>query len=200
MVPLSNEQRATVEANMRLVGKFVSQKYRHDWRHDDLVSAGYLGLIHAVQKYDGSMGVFSSYAYNWIFAYVQQEKRRLMFYRVPSNHYTSPRSTAIEEDIREAGQLAIQAQQVTWGDADVTAVLAVEHDRPIADYEPLYREVDALPSKHQAVILACAQNGCTERAVAGKLGISQARVRQIKDSALSTLRRRLSRLERLGAI
>lgn len=198
--PLTNEERSTVEANMGLVGKLVRQRYHNDSRQDDLVSAGYLGLIHAVKKYDASHGIFSSYAVRWILSYVQTEKRRLMFFRVASGHYTEKKSQLLSDEVREAGQWAIKARKVSWEDADAAAVLAVESGQVVTDYEALYEQVDALLPNHQAVILSCVQGQYSDADVARKLGVSKTRVRQIREASLATLRRRLLKLERLGAL
>ena len=46
--------------------KYISKKfYKID--KDDLYQAGYLGLIKAYKNYNGEIGNFSSYAYNYIF-------------------------------------------------------------------------------------------------------------------------------------
>ena len=58
-----------IKSNLRMVIN-IAKKYNHKTTHlelSDLISEGVIGLIRAVEKYDGSRGYrFSTYAYWWI--------------------------------------------------------------------------------------------------------------------------------------
>lgn len=44
---------------------------------DDLVQTGYIGLLKAFEKYDPSLGMaFSSYAYSWVSALMNDDRRK----------------------------------------------------------------------------------------------------------------------------
>jgi RNA polymerase primary sigma factor len=78
--PYSKEQKKIIKIGQRAKNKFITsnlrmviniaKKYNHKTTHlelSDLISEGILGLIRAVEKYDGSRGYrFSTYAYWWI--------------------------------------------------------------------------------------------------------------------------------------
>jgi RNA polymerase primary sigma factor len=91
-----------VRANLRLVLSF-SERYRSvpSQYHDDLIQAGNLGLMRAVEKFDPARGYkFSTYAYWWIRqginSFLEQHGRCI---RLPTTHsaqYTKV-STAILE-------------------------------------------------------------------------------------------------------
>jgi RNA polymerase primary sigma factor len=78
--PYTKEQQKTIKIGQRAKNKFITsnlrmviniaKKYNHKTNHlelSDLIGEGIVGLIRAVEKYDGSRGYrFSTYAYWWI--------------------------------------------------------------------------------------------------------------------------------------
>ena len=62
--------------------KFARNHKSNDF--DDIVQLGFEGLIQAYNRYDGSKGcAFSSYAYQWIFAWINDDRRKT--YKVYNN-------------------------------------------------------------------------------------------------------------------
>lgn len=62
-----------IQGNLRLVIRTARQYQRSDMAMDDLVEEGNLGLMHAIEKYDPSLGYrFSTYAVWWIRQYIER--------------------------------------------------------------------------------------------------------------------------------
>jgi RNA polymerase sigma factor (sigma-70 family) len=79
MEPLTNEQKELAEKYIGFVYKFVSTMFKgggkiDPQRFDDIVQAGFFGLMRATQKFDAEKGfTFSTYAANWIKSYAMIE-------------------------------------------------------------------------------------------------------------------------------
>jgi len=70
---MTPQQEALVVNNLRLVPYFLGKRNAARSDFDDLVAAGYLGLIAAAKRFDPSRGYrFSTYAQSWILHYAQQ--------------------------------------------------------------------------------------------------------------------------------
>lgn len=63
-----------VKANLGLV-HYVANKFRYNGRveYADLVQAGCMGLLRAIDKFDPTKACFSTYAHMWIRSYVMRE-------------------------------------------------------------------------------------------------------------------------------
>jgi RNA polymerase sigma factor (sigma-70 family) len=61
-----------VEHSMGLVFRLANMYVRRtlSLEVDDLAAEGALGILHAIKKFDPSLGKFSTYAYSWIRAYI----------------------------------------------------------------------------------------------------------------------------------
>lgn len=76
--PLTDDERATVEANLGLVWRIVTLTRIPDLEADDAFQDGVLGLMRAAQLFDPSKGfAFSTYADAWIRQTVTRGRRRL---------------------------------------------------------------------------------------------------------------------------
>jgi RNA polymerase sigma factor (sigma-70 family) len=226
-------RRRLIESNLRLVIKLIG-KYAHcGLPYGDLVQEGNIGLINAVERFDGQRGVrFATYAGWWI-------KQSVL--RAAANHGRTIRRPPWL--IQEIGQMrrkraALEAsQQRPPTDAELARVLGwTEHRvREIAGYDlpelslemtvsqeedcqllDLLADEDApapveevlrrqacerlraamrahLRPREQTVLrLRYGLDGGTHRTlsqVAGKLGITSERVRQIEKSAMRRLRK-----------
>lgn len=77
--PLTDHERATVEANTGLVSVVLRRRHTPNSEWDDSYQDGLLGLMRAAQLYDPTRGIrFSTYAYNWISDAVARGRRRLL--------------------------------------------------------------------------------------------------------------------------
>lgn len=201
---------ALVEANLRLV-VYLARRYRHatDLGVLDLVQEGNLGLMRAVERFDPDRGyAFSTYAVWWaragMAAAVAKSSGRVR--RRPGGHADVSRSGGrvrlvslssvdgrsgrhLDEVLEDSGSPS-PADQVAAGSlrAAVASLLRVLDDR-----ERLVLSLHFGLDGHRARPL---------REIAGTLGVSEERVRQIEVAALEKLRRpgrrRESALELLG--
>jgi RNA polymerase sigma factor (sigma-70 family) len=104
---------------------------------EDLVSAGYLGLIKAGEKFDETKGTkFSTYAVYWIENYIRREiQDQCRTVRVPRQTAVKAWKTGKPYPINNA-QLPSDSNQGVcdeWSDAERGAILSEEHT---FGYEP----------------------------------------------------------------
>jgi len=80
-----------IEENMGLVYGPLFNRFRYmlnQREEDDLVQAGMLGLIRAVDGWDPALGMLSTYAYRWILQSFQREKNHKQGAKMPAHVQT----------------------------------------------------------------------------------------------------------------
>ena len=182
-----------ISHNLRLVAHVAKKYYPGAADTDDLISIGTIGLIKAVESFDGDKKTrFSTYAARCI------ENEILMFFR-------SGRRTANTISLNEP----IDSDH---GDSDLT-VGDVLHDEMQLE-ELCERKADAAqlaqlvncelePRERQVIRLRYGLGGqqpLTQQQVAVMLGISRSYVSRIEKKAVSWLRRQMEQNEKAGGM
>lgn len=147
----------------------------------DLIGAGTLGLIHALEHYEASRGVsFASYATPRIRGAMLDELRRLD--RVP-------RSVRERMHPAPASANAEPASDAVDPGEDVETALVREED-----VAALAQAIAALDARQRAVLTLYYHEELRQHQIAAVLGVTESRVSQIRSQALATLRERLAHL------
>lgn len=156
-----------IKDNMGFVIATAKQYVNRGLPLDDLVSEGYIGLIKAAEKYDGSKGAkFTSYAANYV-------RRSILDALEGDRRYDDNASTRIEGMASDAAPVDERVEQSTMTDG----IMATLH---------------CLNERERAVIMHCFGIGgqqMTFAEIGAQLGITRERVRQIRKKALRHLRR-----------
>ena len=203
--------------NLRLVASIAG---RFAWSTgqdpDDLFGAGTLGLMRAATKFEPQRGYrFTTYATWWIRQAIQREianTRHVV--RVPANLQDRLRRRLRADDLDDltahesAALLVMRAQPVSiipGYDEDHSAPDISDDDslgpvdgaRVAELQENVRRVIDDVLDEREAMVLKARMAGETFREIAGKLGVSRERARQIEAKALDTLREFAPELEGL---
>jgi RNA polymerase sigma factor (sigma-70 family) len=211
-------RRMLIEANLRLVAAVAAQYRGHGVPYADLVQEGSIGLIRAAERFDHRRRLrFSTYATWWIRhavvgaigdaqairlpASAQRRLRALRRARAELAAATG-REPTLEEAASAAGLApadAARLEQVTHirpldertGALPATSPSEDEADDPV-DHPRLRRAVAALPEPQRVAIersfgLDGAPPERLDR-IAGRLGLSTERARQVRAGALLRLR------------
>ncbi len=174
-----------IQHNLRLVAHIV-KKYNGTEEADDLISAGSLGLIKAINTYQyGHNTQFSTYAAKCI------ENEILMLLRVNKKHKTN---ISIEEALcgEEDNELSLMDLSVA-PDNDVSE----EVDKMMLS-ESLNNLLMSHLTKREYQIVSMRYGlkdtpALTQREVAVKLGISRSYISRIEKKALETLQKRINK-------
>jgi RNA polymerase sigma-B factor len=164
------ERRARIEAYLPLVRALALRFARRGEPLDDLVQAGCIGLIHAVDRHDPARGAFEAYAVPTITGEIQRHLRdRGSVLRVP------PRVLA------EAGRPHLEPYD--------------EDDAPPADPIPavdarltLAAALRRLPLHERRVVALWLFGERSQRSIATDVGLSQIHVSRLLRSGLERLR------------
>jgi len=205
-------RRLLVESCLKLVFS-LARKYWLDRDPESLqalISAGNVGLMEAVDKFDPDRGArFASYASFWILMHVRTELTTLHDVVIPSSKARKLRmrasSTRKEMGIEESPSPSSMYSKLedvpealsrsTCSDQTTTSSYVPGHSIPGADVTKLFsRWFRFLTVREQFVLRAYygllgEGEGLKLRQISSHLGLSSERVRQIKASALTKLRR-----------
>jgi RNA polymerase sigma-B factor len=195
----------------RLVHYFVHQyAFGHDC--DDLIQAGYEGLLKALERFDPNRGVlFSTYAAHCILGGIRHEIRKeKVFYRPPWMIDLQHRVLKITDDmIRKSGEaptlaevakaanikeeglaFVMQAGRIPLDNLDQALVRNqryVSFQLPIEDKITLHQAMARLNRLQQRVLYLIFYQDYTQQQVADDLGISQRQVSRVLGKSLRIL-------------
>ncbi|MEZ0291301.1 MAG: sigma-70 family RNA polymerase sigma factor [Solirubrobacteraceae bacterium] len=162
----TTDRRRRIEANLPLVRALALRFARRGGEPlDDLVQAGCIGLIHAVDRFDPGRGAFESFAVPTITGEIRNHLRdRGGIIRAPADR--SPQIAPIAED-----------------------------DAPLADPIPgaedriaVAAALRTLPLHERRVVVLWLYGGRSQRRIAAEVGLSQIHVSRLLRRALERLR------------
>jgi RNA polymerase sigma factor FliA len=150
----------------------------------DLIGAGTLGLIHALEQFDASRGVsFASFATPRIRGAMLDELRRLD--QVPRSVRQRLRGEPVMPVADPLSEIS--------DESDVETALGREED-----VAALARAIAALSPRERAVLTLSYHEELRLHQIAEVLGVTESRASQIRSQALATLRARLGHLRATG--
>jgi RNA polymerase sigma-B factor len=175
------DRRRRIEAHLPLVRALALRFARRGEPLDDLVQAGCIGLIHAVDRHDPALGTFEAYAVPTITGEIQRHLRdRGSVLRVPARVIADtgrPRLDPLGDD-----------------------------DGPPADPIPAVDErltlaaaLRTLPLHERRVLVLWLYGERTQRSIAAEVGLSQIHVSRLLRRALERLREDLDDGRRVAA-
>ena len=161
------ERDRLIETHLPLVRALAR---RFAWRGeplDDLIQAGAIGLIHAVDRYDPGRGVFEAYAVPTITGEIRRHLRdRGALVRVPDGAAIAVRIHPLEED-----------------DGPPVDPIA-----GVIDRVALATALRSLPLHERRIVLLSYYGERTQRRIADEVGISQIQVSRLVRRALERMR------------
>lgn len=171
-----DKQKLLIINNLRLV-IFIAKKFAND---EDLVSVGTIGLIKAANTFDADKGAkFSTYASSCI------TNEILMYLRKNKKHvYT----ISFEEVVAQTPD----GSTLTLNDVlfiDEVGYQRIEKEQEIANLKKLLGELPKRQKDILCMLFGIDYKKCTQKEVAGILGISQSYVSRIEKSALAKLKK-----------
>ena len=182
----NNAKLRLIEHNMRLVAHIV-KKYSSTAEADDLISAGSIGLIKAVNSFDADKNIkLATYASRCI------ENEILMFLRKTHNIKTE---VSIDEPLNtdwDGNELLLSDVLGTDSD-EISKDLEDEIDKKL-----LYEAIEKLSKREKQIIrLRFGLNSDTEKTqkeVADMLGISQSYISRLEKRIISRLKKEIAKL------
>lgn len=174
-----------IEHNLRLVAHIIKKHYANARDQEDLISIGTIGLIKAVDTFDGTKGPrLATYASRCI------ENEILM-------HFRGLKKTEKDVSLSEPIDTDSEGRPLTLMDVLAQEDTMLEDLDQRMNLQKLGRYIDTcLDPREQTVIrlrYGLAGEPLTQWQVAEKLGISRSYVSRLETRALDTLRRRYER-------
>lgn len=184
--------------------QFVMKKFfrihfnSNNKRHDDLIQAGQLGNLKAIDKFDSKLGVkLFSYAFGWVRAYMERE----LYIMTDKQRFGSPNGQHRPVDL--SLDQAITSDNATLhgslGDKNVCQEQIFDDIEEKSQTELLLRLMEKVLTKRETLILRRRYYNtykvATLTQVASENGVSRERIRQIEKKALIKLREALKKYE-----
>jgi RNA polymerase sigma-B factor len=197
-----------IEAHLPLVRALALRFARGGEPLDDLVQAGAVGLIRAVDRYDADRGPFEAYAVPSITGEIRRHLRdRCATVRIPRRAFEERariRRARLELEARtgRAATVAEIARVAGVAPADVVDALDLPRVEPLEEgdgtpADPIGELDDrlalaaafrSLPLRERRILLLAFYGERSQRHIAGDLGMSQIHVSRLLRSALDRLR------------
>jgi len=170
------ERARMVEENQGLVYRYA-HRYARPWIPlDDLASAGNIGLLTAIDKFNPELGnKFSTYAVPWIRQAVAREAKRL-----------APIASQASHEDRQDAMNVLDAQ------ADESAVDPLDGAIKGSQAQAALEALDSLKPRDRTIVVRLfgldGQRRDTILSLAAEYGVSKQRISQLKTAALDSLR------------
>ena len=204
-----------MESARGLIIHFV-RKYGLARFQEDLVQAGYEGLVKAIRDYDPQKGAaFVTYASHWIIGEIRHEIRRHRRYEFPgclvevqtkvgqavddyfkeNGKLPSTKTIAEKINIKEEGVLeALQGGLVSLDELDLSKIKSINRENfqlPIEDKLTLYRAIRKLSLLQRKVLYHLFFQNKTQEETAQLLNTNQRQVSRIKEEGLKNIKEKL---------
>lgn len=169
--------------------QYTNRNYGNDtrsWETDDLIQAGYLALVDAVEKYDpDSEAKFTTYLH----FHIRNHFARVLGIR-----------TEKQRKLREMEAGALRLDAPLKDDTDTTradlladpngdfAGMMIEQEALRCDITALMAEIDKLPDNERLALLLTEWKGHATKAAAAVMGLSQEEVHSEKKKAIRKVR------------
>lgn len=186
MSPLTVEQQGQVESHMRLVASIARELRPWRMHEDDVMQAGVMGLIRAIQGFDPAFGCeLSTIAYPHIKSAILRAEQRDVTIYVPlrDKRYASETYSARKLRARRTVSLSAFASDPT---------VAPAPSEPGVEPERVRDAMRFLPSREREIVEATVLRGELLKDAAARLGVTKQAVHAARTKALEKLRRSLS--------
>lgn len=182
---MSPEQIGMVEAHIELVHKIASTLLRGytDIERDDLISAGYVGLLEAATTFDPTRGAsFKTHAGNRIQGAMLDERRKQAHSRgfVRVHH---PEANAL----RWRRKIAFEPIPVDEDGVEIDIIAPPSASEEQVDRERVERLLSLPLDWRSRTILNCKIVGLNQKTIADRLNVSEGRISQLWDRLESRL-------------
>lgn len=186
---------------------------------EDLIQAGYEGLLKAINGYDPSKGVrFTTYASHWIIGEIRHEIRQYRRFAYPdfianvqnkitgvvdeyfktNGEFPSPSFIAKEINLTEEGIIeAMRAGIVSFDQLQLSKIQSQKHTNfqlPVEDKIILFNALNSITSFQKKVIYWLFFKDKTQEETAKILKTNQRQVSRIKKKGIDNLRKNLEEI------
>jgi RNA polymerase sporulation-specific sigma factor len=175
---IARSQLALVQS---LVSRFCKARQWND--HEAAFSAGLLGLTRAIDGFDLSYNVrFVTYVHPWVERALRRAYCNRYTIHIPEQHFTNEKNATFSED----AQRALRYKKITPNSACRVQECRLSHKESM---KFIQRQINKLTDRQRDVINMVFFEGKTQLEACKILGISNARVGQLKHTALENLRK-----------
>lgn len=217
MDPTNENLEALVDKAKGLIICF-SRKFGLGKLQEDLVQAGYEGLLKAVQSYDPERGVlFSTYASHWIMGKIRHEIRDNRKFECPTCviELQDKIASAVDDYFKENGSFpsrkiisnllkvseegiieAMQGGLVSLEELDLSKLKSTSQNNfqlPIEDKILLYRALNKINILQRKVLYLLFFGNKTQKEIAEILGTNQRQVSRLKEKGLKEIKEELEK-------